>query len=149
MALYISAALGTLLILVVDLVLESLCIYAAARIVAGERATFGRSVVAAIVAPAVLLFLLGALGLASAVVPFFVIVLPIALIVLIVVLSWVYAEIFRTGLVGGFVIGLLATVFTFLTVFIVSAFLVSVPYVHIPVVHPRPMGDIMYTILSF
>lgn len=116
--------LGLILALLVTWIVVSIPLYFAGKLISGKRTTFGRAMVAAIVAPVVtfISFIVVDLLLILFLGPLAVV---IAFIIAILVLSYVYASMFRTGMLGGFGIAVLATVITYIIAFAVMALLAT------------------------
>lgn len=115
--LYIVEVILTILI---TWIVVSIPIYFAGKIISKKHTTFGKAMLAAIAAPIVTLFFFFIVTVALTLFlgPLAVVV---GLIIAILVLSYVYASIFDTGLLGGFGIAILATVISYVIALIVVA----------------------------
>lgn len=116
MALNLPSAIAPVIVLIIAFILAwiiiSIPIYLAAKVISRRHTTFGKAMLAAVIAPIVTLvfFFIVSLGLSIFLGPFAILV---AIFVAIIVLSYVYASIFDTGLLGGFAIALLGTIITY------------------------------------
>lgn len=134
MALALSGTAATLVVIILTIIVAwiiiSIPIYIAAKIISRKHTTFGKAMLAAIVAPLVtfIFFFLVTAGLALFIGAFAVI---LGFIVAIIILSYVYASIFDTGLFGGFAIAVLGTIITYVVSFLVAV-LIGVPIVFSP-----------------
>ncbi len=119
-----------ILTILVSWIIISIPIYLAGKIISGKHTTFGKAMVAAIAAPIITLifFFIVTIGLTIFLGP---LAIVIGFIVSIIVLSYVYASIFDTGLLGGFAIAVLGTIITYVVSFIV-ALLIGTSLVFLP-----------------
>lgn len=108
-----ASVIGLILTIIIAWIIISIPIYLAGKVVSGRRTTFGKAMLAAIIAPVVTLFFffLVSAGLTVFMGPFSLIV---GGIVAIIILSYIYGSIFDTSLLGGFGIALLGTIITYL-----------------------------------
>lgn len=120
----LASVIGIILTIIIAWIVISIPLYLAGKLISGKHTTFGRAMLAAIVAPVVTLFFffLVTVGLTLFLGPF---ALIIGGIVAIGVLSYVYASIFDTSLFGGFGIAILGTIITYIMTLIVAALMVS------------------------
>ncbi len=111
-----------ILTILVSWIIISIPIYLAGKIISRRHATFGKAMLAAIAAPIITLifFFIVTVGLAIFLGPLAII---LGFIVSILVLSYVYASIFSTGLLGGFAIAVLGTIITYVVIFVVAILL--------------------------
>ncbi len=118
------AIVGIIITLFVTWIIVSIPLYFAAKVVSSKHTTFGKAMVAAIVAPllTLLIYYIVTIGLALFLGP---LAIAVGLIIAILVLSYVYASFFRTGMLGGFAIAVLATIITYIIAFVVLAALVG------------------------
>lgn len=109
--------IALVLAIIITWIIVSIPIYFAGKLISGKHTTFGKAMLAAIVAPLVTLFFFFIVTVALALFlgPFAAV---IGLIVAVLVLSYVYASIFKTGLLGGFAIAVLATIISYLLAFV-------------------------------
>lgn len=128
MATTLPAGVGTLIGIVLTIVIAwiiiSIPLYLAGKLISGKRTTFGKAMLAAIAAPLITMFFffIVTVGLAIFIGPFSVLV---GVLIAILVLSYVYASIFETGLLGGFAIAILGTIITYVIVVIVVAMMTA------------------------
>lgn len=120
----LASVIAIVLTIIIAWIIISIPLYLAGKLISGKHTTFGRAMLAAIVAPVVTLFFffLVTVGLALFLGPFSLIV---GGIIAILVLSYVYASIFDTSLLGGFGIAILGTIITYIMTLIVAALMVS------------------------
>lgn len=121
----IVSLVGIILTIVIAWIIISIPIYLAGKIISGKHTTFGKAMLAAIIAPLITLFFffLVTIGLAVFLGPFS---LLVGGIIAILVLSYVYGSIFDTSLLGGFGIALLGTVITYVMAVVVVAIMSAV-----------------------
>lgn len=121
----LASVIGIILTIIIAWIVISIPLYLAGKLISGRHTTFGKAMIAAIVAPLVTLFFffLVTVGLALFLGP---LSLLVGGIVAIAVLSYVYASIFDTSLMGGFAIAILGTIITYVMTFIVAALMVAV-----------------------
>lgn len=112
-------SVGFILTIIIAWIIISIPIYLAAKIISRKHTTFGKAMLAAIAAPLVTLFVffIVSVGLVLFIGPFAIL---LGFIVAIAVLSYVYASIFDTGLLGGFAIALLGTIITYVVSLLVA-----------------------------
>lgn len=115
---------GIVITFIITWIVVSIPIYFAGKLISSKHTTFGRAMGAAVVAPVVtmIVYYLATLGLAIFIGPLSVLV---GLIIAIIVLSYIYASFFKTGMLGGFAIAVLATIITYVIAFVVLAAMVA------------------------
>lgn len=120
----IASVIGIVLTIIIAWIIISIPIYLAGKIISGKRTTFGKAMLAAIVAPVVTLFFffIVTAGLALFLGPFSVLV---GAIIAILILSYIYGSIFDTSLLGGFGIAILGTVITYVMAVVVVALMAA------------------------
>ena len=120
----IVSLVGIILTIVIAWIIISIPIYLAGKIISGKHTTFGKAMLAAIIAPLITLFFffLVTIGLAVFLGPFS---LLVGGIIAILVLSYVYGSIFDTSLLVGFGIALLGTVITYVMAVGVGAIMLA------------------------
>lgn len=119
--------IGLLLLLIIGIIIVSLPIYVAAKLVS-RKATFGRAVIAAILGPVVFYVFLLVFGTITALV--FAFLLPIVFLLALVFLVYFYSVIFETSFLGGLLIAIIAvivTVILFVVLSAISLFAFSLP----------------------
>lgn len=122
----IPSATGSVIALIIAFIIAwiviSIPIYLAAKIISRRHTTFGKAMLAALAAPVItiIVFLIVSIGLTLFIGPFSILV---GFLIAIVVLSYVYASIFDTGLLGGFAIALLGTIITYVISLVIALLL--------------------------
>lgn len=119
----------------------SIPLYLAAKVVSGRKATFGRALLASLIAPIVVyIFLFLFLILLS---PFLLLLaIPVSLILAIIVLVYIYASIFQTSWLGGLGIAIISFVITLIIFAIFSAFFAILPF-GTSIFHGGPPGGML------
>lgn len=118
------AIIGIIITLLITWIIVSIPLYFAAKVISSKHTTFGKAMVAAVLAPLLTLFIyyVVTIGLAFFLGPLAIVV---GLIIAILVLSYIYASFFGTGMLGGFAIAILATIITYIIVFVILAALIA------------------------
>jgi len=118
-----ESVVSVIIAFIVSWFISAFFIWIAAKIVTGKRATFGRALVAALLGPVVffIFYAIFAIGLSFLI--GIVLANLIAILISIFVLSWFYGSIFRTSILGGFLIAVLVVVVTFIIGFLVTLIL--------------------------
>lgn len=123
--------IGIAILLLVTWIVVSIPLYFAGKLISGKHTTFGRAMAAAIVAP-VLTLIIYYLMLASLALFLGSLAIVVGLLIAILVLSYIYAAFFRTSILGGFAIAVLATIITFVISFIVAALVALMGFATLP-----------------
>lgn len=113
--------------LIVAWIILSIPVYLAARVISGKKATFGKAMLASLIAPVVeLIFLfIFILVLTPFVGP---VSIPVAIVISLILLIWVYASIFDTSWLGGLGIAIISVVISVIILAIFSAFFAILPF---------------------
>ena len=109
----LASLIGIAMVFLLVWVIISIPIYFAARIVAGRKTTFGKALIASLVAPLVTLFFFFVVAVVLA--PFLgPLAIMLAMLVALFMLIYLYSSIFDTGLLGGFAIAVFSVILSFI-----------------------------------
>ncbi len=117
-----------LVALFVAWVIASVPLYLAAKVVARQHATFGRAMAATVLGPVLMYLFLFVFTFVFLPLSGSILFAVIAFIVAVVVLSWVYAAIFRTSLLGGVGIAIIAAIISLIIIAIFAGFFAILPF---------------------
>lgn len=134
----VSTTLLVLAAAVAAWIITSIPLYLAAKIIAGKKGTFLRAMLASLLGPIFIVITLFIFSILLFPV-LLVFSVPVALILALIVLSWVYGAIFDTGIGGGFLIALIAFFINLILLFVFGAifgtsFALFQPGRHLPVI---------------
>lgn len=116
---------GIILTIIIAWIIISIPLYLAGKMISGKHTTFGKAMIAAIVAPLITMFFffVVTIGLTVFLGPF---ALLVGAIIAVLVLSYIYGSIFDTSLLGGFGIAILGTIITYIMAVVVVAIMTAV-----------------------
>lgn len=115
------------LALIVAWIVASVPLYLAAKVVSGHKATFGRAMAATVLGPVIMYLSLFAFTLFLFPLAGTILFAVLAFILAVAVLSWVYASIFDTSLIGGAGIAIIAVIISLIIIAIFAGFFAVLP----------------------